>query len=57
MKRGKLLKILKRKGCIFVEHCKKHDRYLNPKTGKTEQVPRHPDIDERLAWKIINNLA
>jgi predicted RNA binding protein YcfA (HicA-like mRNA interferase family) len=56
MKRGALLKILKRTGCIFVKHGKKHDQYLQPRTGKTDQVPRHSDIDEDLARSIIKNL-
>jgi hypothetical protein len=30
MKRGALLRALKKQGCVFVEHCKKHDRYLQP---------------------------
>jgi predicted RNA binding protein YcfA (HicA-like mRNA interferase family) len=57
MKRGALLKALKQQGCVFVEHCKKHDRYLQPRTGITEQVPRHSDINEYLAKEIIKNLA
>jgi predicted RNA binding protein YcfA (HicA-like mRNA interferase family) len=57
MKKGVLLKILKNAGCIFVKHGKKHDKYLQPKTGKTDQVPRHPDIDEDLARSIIKNLS
>jgi len=57
MKRGALLKILKRQGCIFVKHGKKHDQYMQPKTGKIDQVPRHPDISEDTAKSIIRNLS
>jgi hypothetical protein len=57
VKRDALLQELKKRGCVFVEHCKKHDRYLQPKTGATDQVPRHNDIRERLAWKIIKTLS
>jgi predicted RNA binding protein YcfA (HicA-like mRNA interferase family) len=57
MKDGELLKILHSMGCVFVKHCKKHDKYVQPKTGKTEQVPRHPIINERLAREIIKNLS
>jgi predicted RNA binding protein YcfA (HicA-like mRNA interferase family) len=57
MKQGELLQKLKQQGCVFVEHCKKHDRYKQPKTGIVEQVPRHPIINERLALKIIKILA
>jgi predicted RNA binding protein YcfA (HicA-like mRNA interferase family) len=57
MKEGELLRILINQGCVFVKHGKKHDKYLQPKTGKTEQVPRHPKINERLARQIIHNLS
>jgi predicted RNA binding protein YcfA (HicA-like mRNA interferase family) len=57
MKQGELLKILKSRGCIFVKHGKKHDKYLQPKTGKTDQVPRHPKINDVLANQIIKNLS
>jgi predicted RNA binding protein YcfA (HicA-like mRNA interferase family) len=57
MKKGALLKILRRQGCVFVKHGKKHDQYLQPGTGKTDQIPRHPDIDEDVARSIIKNLS
>jgi hypothetical protein len=56
MKRNALLKILHDMGCVFVNHGKKHDRYTQPSTGKTEMVPRHNDIDEYLAKAIIKKL-
>jgi predicted RNA binding protein YcfA (HicA-like mRNA interferase family) len=57
MKRGALLKILKRKGCIFVKHGGKHDQYMQPRTGKTDQVLRHSIISEDTAKSIIKNLS
>jgi predicted RNA binding protein YcfA (HicA-like mRNA interferase family) len=57
MKRGYLLKILNEKGCVFIKHGGKHDQYMQPRTGKIDQVPRHPDIREPTAWKIIKNLS
>jgi predicted RNA binding protein YcfA (HicA-like mRNA interferase family) len=57
MKRGALLKILNRLGCIFVKHGKRHDQYIQPKTGKIDQVPRHPNISEDTAKSIIKNLS
>ena len=56
MKRNALLKILHGMGCEFVNHGKKHDRFTQPVTGKTEMVPRHNDIDENLAKAIIKKL-
>jgi hypothetical protein len=57
MKRGALIKALYRQGCVFIAHNKKHDRYLQPATGIVEQVPRHTDIHERLAQRIIKKLT
>lgn len=28
-------------GYVFVKHCKKHDLYRNPTTGKIEMIERH----------------
>jgi predicted RNA binding protein YcfA (HicA-like mRNA interferase family) len=57
MKRNLLLKLIRKQGAVFVRHGSKHDIYENPKTGVVEQVPRHPDIDERLAKHIIQRLS
>ena len=57
MKRGALLKILKAQGCIFVKHGSRHDQYLQPKTGKKDQVPRYPLISDDTARSIIKNLS
>jgi predicted RNA binding protein YcfA (HicA-like mRNA interferase family) len=57
MKIGALLRELRARGCVFVKHGKKHDVYKNPRTGIIERVPRHPDIPEELAKKIIRNLS
>jgi len=56
MKRGALLKILKKNGCVFIKHGSKHDQYMQPRTGAIDQVPRHPKIAEELAKSIIRNL-
>jgi predicted RNA binding protein YcfA (HicA-like mRNA interferase family) len=57
VKEGELLKMLRDQGCVFVKHCKKHDKYIQPRTGKTDQVPRHPKINDTLARQIIKNLS
>lgn len=57
MKNNALLKILKAQGCVFVKHGKKHDVYQNPRTGVSDRVPRHADINELLARNIIKNLS
>ena len=57
MKKGALLKRLKAQGCVFIKHGKKHDVYENPRTGVQERIPRHNDISENLANRIIQNLS
>ena len=57
MKKRALVKILTKEGCELLRHGAKHDIYINPQTGKREPVPRHREIDENLAKKIIKNLT
>ena len=57
MKKGELLKRLKAQGCFFVKHGKKHDIYMNPRTGAEERIPRHNEINELLAKIIIRKLS
>ena len=57
MKRLDLIKKLKAAGCELLRHGGKHDIYHNPKTGLSQPVPRHREINERLAKKIIRDLA
>jgi hypothetical protein len=46
-----------RYGCVFLKQGKKHDVYMNPRTGIIERVPRHPEINEMLAKAIIRKLS
>jgi predicted RNA binding protein YcfA (HicA-like mRNA interferase family) len=57
MKRKLLLKIIHKRGAVFIRHGSRHDIYENPKTGVVEQVPRHTDIEENLAKNIIKRLS
>ena len=51
MKRRDLIKKLESVGFVFKEHGGNHDTY---KRGKdTEQVPRHKEINEITAKKIL----
>ena len=51
MKRRDLIEKLERAGFVFKEHGGNHDTY---KRGKdTEQVPRHNEINEITAKKIM----
>ena len=57
MKRRNLITQLEKAGCYLIRHGGKHDIYHNPNTGKTEPVPRHREVNERLARKIIKSLT
>ena len=53
MKRKKLLKEIAKRGAILVRHGAKYDIYENPRANISTQVPRHADINERVAKAII----
>ena len=57
MKRKELLKQLSEKGAVFVRHGSNHDLYLQPKNGNIEPVPRHSEIKNFMATKILKNLS
>ena len=57
MKRRALVKRIEDAGCILLQHGACHDIYHNPTTGHSEPVPRHPEINEILARRIISRLA
>ena len=53
MKRVDLIRAIEGFGCEFVRHRGKHDWYRNPITGVSQPVPRHREIKEGLARRII----
>lgn len=57
MKRGDLLRHLRRHGCYLKREGASHSLWCNPKTGAVEAVPRHTEISNVLARKICRNLA
>ena len=56
MKRGDLLRYLEGSGCKVEREGSRHSIYLNPANGKKTSVPRHMEIDNRLARKICKQL-
>ena len=56
MKRVKLIRTIEGLGCCLVRHGAKHDWYRNPDTGVSQPVPRHREINDRLARRIIQML-
>jgi mRNA interferase HicA len=57
VKRLELIKRLEEFGCTLIRHGGKHDIYHNPNTGRSEPVPRHREINEILAKRIIRRLG
>ena len=57
MKRRDLISQLEKSGCYLIRHGGKHDIYHNPNNGRTEPIPRHREINERLAKKILKSLT
>jgi mRNA interferase HicA len=44
-------------GCVLVRHGGKHDWYSNPRTGASQPVLRHREINDHLARSIIKKLS
>jgi mRNA interferase HicA len=57
VKQRDLIKTLEAMGCIFVRHGGSHDWYQNPKTKVSQPIPRHREINEKLAKHIIKMLS
>ena len=57
MKRVDLIREIEVCGCVLIRHGGKHDWYQHPVTGVSQPVPRHREIKERLARKIIRTLC
>ena len=56
MKRRDLIRELNKIGCVLIRHGARHDWYQNPKTKVSQPVPRHREINEPLAKRIIKML-
>ena len=57
MKRRELEKRLRIAGCFLKREGSSHSLWMNPKTGVVEAVPRHTEIKEPLARKILSSLG
>lgn len=56
MKRRDLERRLRIAGCYLKREGKSHSLWINPKNGVIEAVPRHNEIKEPLAQRILKNL-
>lgn len=56
MKRRDLERRLRIAGCYLKREASAHSLWMNPKTGVMEAVPRHSEVKEPLARKILKSL-
>ncbi|HDP25255.1 MAG TPA: type II toxin-antitoxin system HicA family toxin [Deltaproteobacteria bacterium] len=56
MKRRDLERRLRIAGCYLKREGASHSLWINPRNGSIEAVPRHAEIKEPLAQKILKNL-
>jgi mRNA interferase HicA len=57
VKRHELLDHLRRNGCELEREGTRHSIFTNRASGAKAPVPRHSEIDNRLAMKICQQLA
>lgn len=57
MKRTEPIRTIESLGCVLVRHGARHDWYRNPANGVSQPVPRHREINERLARHILRMLS
>jgi predicted RNA binding protein YcfA (HicA-like mRNA interferase family) len=57
LKRHELIGHLQRHGCRLDREGGRHTIYINPANGAKAPVPRHGEIDNRLARKFCQQLA
>jgi len=56
MKRRALERRLRIAGCYLKREGSSHSLWINPKNGVIEAIPRHTEIKEPLAKKILKNM-
>ncbi len=57
MKRGALIRHLKKNGCELLREGSRHSWWHNPTFNKRSSVPRHTEIIDALANKICKDLG
>jgi len=56
MKREALLRYLRSQGCELVREGGRHSWWKNPENGGRSAIPRHREINDLLAKKILKDL-
>ena len=59
MKASELTRFAKKHGCYIKRHGSEHDIWINPLTGKTARIPRHPakEVATGTAHNIMKELG
>lgn len=57
MKRGDLVRYLKRHGCELLREGGRHSWWHNPQQNRRPAIPRHNEIKDLLARKICKDLG
>ncbi len=57
MKVRDLVRKIEEEGAVFVRHGHDHDWYRNVITGRMAAVPRHREVNELTARRILRDLA
>lgn len=57
MKLRQLLRHLKKHGCYLIREGNKHSWWSNADTGDRTAIPRHTEIDNKLAKRICKDLG
>lgn len=57
MKRVELVRLIRDHGCVLLREGKKHSIYIRVQTGKFTPIPRHKEINEWSARKILKDLG
>jgi len=57
MKRRELEKRLRHTGCYLKREGAAHSLWINPRSGVVEAIPRHTEVKEPLARKILKSLG
>jgi len=53
MKRGSLLRHLRKNGCYLKREGAAHSLWINPRTGAVEAVPRHTEVSKSTRQKDL----
>jgi predicted RNA binding protein YcfA (HicA-like mRNA interferase family) len=56
MKRNAFVKILNERGVSFLHNGSNHDIFIHEETGHKIPVPRHTEIDNKLAYAILKEI-